>query len=207
MIKSNTKLEGADRRRFFRIDDDINLYYNVIDAKLVNHASHIKPNILGSCSLSKALDMLTQEAKSTLRRIETKEPEIAEYFKVLNNKMDLIAQAIMLQMSDFVEQKTRNVNLSASGLAFDNDAALNLNDYLEINMVLSSLAAVIVLHAKVVYCKPNTDLQPGKLPYLIGVDYVNIQEQDREALIQHIVRRQMQQIRESKEAVQSGTSH
>jgi hypothetical protein len=36
------------------------------------------------------------------------------------------------------------------------------------------------------------------LPFQIGIDYVNLQEQDREVLIKHVVKRQMQQIREQK---------
>lgn len=199
MDNSKTKLHNEERRRFFRIDDDINLYYRVIDAKSVNDMSHVRPDILGSCSLSTALDMLTQEAKVTMRRIESRDPEIADYLKVLNNKIDLIAQALVLQGADFGEKKPRNVNLSASGLAFDNEEALNIGDYLEIKMVLSSLVAVILVYARVVYCKENADQQYNKLPFLISVDYVNIQEQDRELLIRHIVRRQMQQIRESRE--------
>ncbi|MEQ1636779.1 MAG: PilZ domain-containing protein [Methylococcales bacterium] len=201
MIKSNTKLQGEDRRRFFRIDDDINLYYTVIDAKLVDDTSNFKQKALGSCSLSRALDRLTQESNTILRKIEAKEPEVADYLNVLNNKVDLIVQALMFQGIDFLEQKTRNVNLSASGLAFDNEEALKIDEYLEITMVLSSLVAVIVLHAKVVYCKQNTENLLGKQSFLIGVEYVNIQEQDRETLIQYVVRRQMQQIRESKETL------
>lgn len=208
MNTSNISLHtnNEERRRFFRIDDDINLYYKVIDANAVQDASQISTDLLGNCSLSSALDMLTQEAKVIMRRIETRDPEVADYFKVLNNKIDLIAQALMLQGMDFGEQQTRNVNISASGLAFDNEEALKLDDFLEVKMVLSSLAAVIMVHAKVVYCRQNPENQVNKLPYLIGLDYVNIQEQDRKLLIKHIVRRQMQQIRATKESHNPDTS-
>lgn len=197
----NTTQNNEERRRFFRIDDDINLYYKVLGPNPVNDTSYVSTDILGSCSLASALDMLSQEAKVLMRRIETRDPDVADYLKLLNNKIEIIAQTMMLQGTDFGEQTTRNVNLSASGLAFDNDEELKMSDYLEVKMVLSSIAAVILVNAKVVYCKKNIDSEQSNKPsYMIGLDYVNIQDQDRELLIKHIVRRQMQQIRASKEA-------
>ena len=205
MNASDVKLRNEERRRFFRIDDDINLYYKVIGQQPVNNMSRVSNDILGSCSLSTALDMLTQESKVLMRRIEAKDSDISDYLKLLNNKIELIAQALTLQDADFNEQKTRNVNLSASGLAFDNEEELKMGEYLEVKMVLSSIAAVILVHAKVVYCRKNNDNDmDGKPSFIVGLDYVNMQEQDRELLIKHIVRRQMQQIRASKEPEYSG---
>jgi hypothetical protein len=37
------------------------------------------------------------------------------------------------------------------------------------------------------------------MPFQIGLDYINLQDQDREILVKHVVKRQMQQIREQKE--------
>jgi hypothetical protein len=197
---SNTALQGQERRRFFRIDDDINLYYKIIDANAVKPANQVSEDMLNGCSLSIAWHILSQEAKVMQPRVETKDAEIAEYFRILNAKLDLIAQAFVLQDVEESEQKNRNVNLSASGLAFDNHEALQIGDHLEVRMVLGSIVAVILLQAKVVYCKNNAQDHPSKLPYLIGLEYENIQEQDRETLIQYILQRQKRQIRESKEA-------
>jgi hypothetical protein len=59
--------------------------------------------------------------------------------------------------------------------------------------------AVIVAYGKVVYCKKS---QSGdqQFPYLVGVDYVNMKDQDRELLIKHVVKKQMQQLRDKKES-------
>lgn len=195
----NTKLQSEERRRFFRIDDDIALYYKIIDANALKAGSHVSQNALEGCSMATAWHILTQEAKIIQPRIESKDLEYAEYFKILNAKMDLIASAFIMQDVDKEEQKTRNVNLSASGLAFDNKEALPLGVFLEVKLVLGSVVASIALQAKVVYCRKNTD-DPSKPPYLVGLDYENIHEQDRELLIQYIMQRQKQQIRESKEA-------
>jgi hypothetical protein len=57
---------------------------------------------------------------------------------------------------------------------------------------------VVVACGKVVYCKKSQS-DEGRHPFTIGVDYVNIKDQDRELLIKHVVKRQLQQIRENKE--------
>lgn len=187
-----------ERRRFFRIDDEVNLYYKIVDEKTISQTSHLSNNVLGNCSLSAALEMVSQEAGIMMNRIERNFPDIADYLKLIDSKIDLIAQAQMMQGTDFKEKDTRNVNLSASGLAFDCDEAIDIGDFLEIKMLLVSCMAVIVTYGKVIYSKPKTT-EDNQFSHVIGVDYVNMKEQDRELLIKHVVKRQMQQIRENKE--------
>lgn len=189
---------AKERRRFFRIDDQINLYYKKVDASVVTPASHMNGNLLGNCSLSAALELISQESQVLMHRLERTVPDIADYLKLIESKIDLISQAMTMQNSDFKEKDTRNANLSASGLAFESEEALSVGDYLEIKMLLVSCMAVIVTYGKVIYCKPikNPD---NHFSHVIGVDYINMKEQDRELLIRHVVKRQMQQIREQKE--------
>lgn len=199
MINKN-KLQNEERRRYFRINDDINLFYKVITDHSLIKTSHLNSDILSNCSLSTALDLMTQEAKLTLHRIDQNEPEIAKYLAMLNSKIDLLAQALKSLGADSTEYQTRTVSLSASGVAFDCEEALNIGDMLEIKMVLSSLTAVIVTYAKVVYCKINPENNADRLPYVIGVDYVNLQEQEQELMIKHMIKKQMQQIRKKKDS-------
>lgn len=188
-----------ERRRFFRIDDQVNLYYKKVDEKKVTPASHISDNVLGNCSLSAALELISQESRVMMHRLERTEPDVADYLKLIESKIDLISQAVMMQGTDFKEKDTRNANLSASGLAFESEEALAVGDYLEIKMLLVSCMAVIVTYGKVIYCKPKNN-PDSRFSHVVGVDYVNMKEQDRELLIRHVVKRQLQQIRENKES-------
>lgn len=195
----NNNNNAEERRRFFRIDDEVNLFYQKVDEKTVLEPSYISDNVLSNCSLSSALDMLSQDSATLLYRLERNHPDVAEYLKLIDSKVDLIAQAIMLQGGQFKENDTRNANLSAAGIAFESEQCLETGDYLEIKMLLVHCMAVIVAYGKVVYCKdsPSGD---GQYPYLVGVDYVNMKDQDRELLIKHVVKKQLQQIRDRKEA-------
>ncbi len=197
-MANSAKLHHDERRRYFRINDDINLYYTILNEASSIKNSYLSNNILESCSLSTALELMTQEANTVMHRIELREPEIAKYLAILNSKIDLIAQAINHHETETSDYQTRNVNLSASGVAFEGDELLNVGTVLELKMVLSSLTAVVVTHAKVVYCKQNPEHSHDSHPFLIAVDFVNLQESERELINSHIIRKQIQQIREHK---------
>lgn len=189
--------ENQERRRFFRIEDTVNLFYKVIDDENVSDLSYVSDDVLSNSSLAAVLDAISQEARIIGFRLEKKEPEIFEYLKLMDAKINMIAQAVTMQGNHFGEHDTRDVNISASGLAFNTDEELKAGQFLEIKMMLTSCMAVIVVYAKVIYSLYDEDNED--CPYHVGVDYINMKDEDRELLIKHVVKKQMQQIRESKQ--------
>ncbi len=187
-----------DRRGFFRIDDEVNLFYKKIDAKLVEEPHHVSDNILNSCSLTTALETVSQESSLLLHRLEKSMPEVADYLRLIDKKIDLLAQAIMMRGSDFKENNTRNVNISATGIAFDCEEVLKAGDYLEIKILLISCMTVIVTYGKVVYCK-NSQSNNSQYPYFVGVNFINMKDEDREMLIKYVVKEQLHQIRDKRQ--------
>ena len=195
---SMTKTE--DRRDFFRIDDEVSLFYKKIDGTRVNEPHQVSDNILNSCSLSTALEMVSQDSAFLLHRLERNQPEMAEYLRLIEAKIDLIAQAVMMTGFQVNESDTRNVNVSATGIAFNCEEALKAGDYLEIKMLLISSMAVIVTYGKVVYCKSGQS-SDSRYPYFVGVDFINMKDEDREMLIKYVIKKQLQQIRDKKQIV------
>ncbi len=198
MEKSNI-VAAEERRRFFRIDDAINLYYKIVYEKSVIAASRMSDDILSNCSLVTALDLLDQESRVIMHRVERNTPEIADYLKSIDAKINLLAQAVMRHGIDFSDSNVCQTNISASGLAIEIDHQIEVGEFLEIKLLLTSCIAVILVYGQVVYCKENTQAD-ASMPYQIGINYINLNDQDREVLIKHIVKRQMQQIREKKES-------
>lgn len=187
--------EFAEKRRYFRVDDTISLLHRVIDESKVRAGSHVSNDVLASCSLAAALDVLNQGAAALGPRIERRDPELWEYLKLIDSKIQLIAQAVSGQEQDFSEHDKREVSLSASGLAFNNDDAIEVGTALELRMLLSSYMAIIVAYARVVQCKDISGSNPQH-PFQICVEYINLNEDDRELLIKHAIKKQMQQLRD-----------
>lgn len=196
-MEPSKKSRTGDRRDFFRIDDTVHLFYKIVDEGAIATRSPRTDDLLSSYSLVTALDILDQKSWLMMNRVERKEPEIAEYLKLMESKISFLAQAVMRQGNDFTDRNMRKANISASGFAFESDAVIETGQFLEIKLLLTSCLVGIVIYGKAIYCKAvgGGDIT---LPFQIGIDYVNLQEQDREVLIKPVVKRQMQQIREQK---------
>ena len=187
--------EFEEKRRYFRVNDNISLLYQVINEARIKKLSHVSYDVLSNCSLSAALDVLNQEAAALAPRLDRRDPEMFEYLKILDNKINLIVQSLSPRQDDFSEQDKREVSLSAAGVAFTNDVALPIDTLLELRMVLTSCLAVIVAYGRVAQCK-DISQDNAEHPYAICVEYVNMKEEDRELLIKHVIKKQMQQLRD-----------
>lgn len=197
MIDEPAEEKTQERRRFFRIEDEIALFYRQILADEVPETDEFKQGRLDTFSLTAALESLTQESRTQLRKIERSQPEVADFLKILEQKIDLIAQSILLKETESDEQTTRDVNLSASGLAFDVETPLALEGILELKMILPPSLLGIITYGRIIYCKKN-ELADSNYPYRVGVEFFSLLEQDRELLIRYIFKKQLRQLRESK---------
>jgi hypothetical protein len=193
---NNAKAE--DRRDFFRIDDEVSLFYKKIDEKQVTEPHHLSDNILNSCSLSTALEMVSQESAQLLYRLQKNQPDVADYLRIIDAKIGLLAQAVMMQGFQSKENDTRNVNISATGIAFNCEEQLKQGECLEIRMLLVSTMTVILTYGKVIYCK-HSEPNDSQYPHFVGVDFIHMKDEDREILIKYVVKKQLQQIRNKKQ--------
>src|SRR5690606_34257372 len=125
-----------ERRRYFRIEDEIILFFREIAPDEIPDNRSPREFPLDSFALSASLDLLTQESRKLLRRVERDSPEIGDFLKVLERKIDLIARTFLNYEANLPEQCPQRVNLSASGLSFDVDKPCAAGKVLEIKMVL-----------------------------------------------------------------------
>jgi hypothetical protein len=167
--------KNKNRRGFFRIYDEVNLFYKKIDEKLVTEPHPVFDNILNDFSLPTDIERVSQDSALLLPRLEKNLPDVT------------------MPGLRFEENDTLNVNISASGIAFTCEDALKEGDYLVIKILLVSGMAVIVTYCKVVYCK-NSNPYESQYPYLVGAHFINMKDEDRELLIKHVAKKQFQQI-------------
>lgn len=185
----------SERRRFFRIDDNVSLSYRLIDEETANSGLKSTGVVSNEYSLAATLDVLSQEALRIMQRMEKQSPELAELYRVMDAKINAVAQAVMFVGSDVDTQKCHDVNLSASGLAFKQMQSLDVGQNLALELYLPTTLALILIYGRVVNCRV-VDEQPEQ--YMISVDFTQVREEDQELLIKHVVRKQWQQLREDK---------
>lgn len=187
-----------ERRRYFRIEDQITLFYRQMEEGSLPDSETFQGEVMDGFSLTATLEYLDQESGFLLRSLEKKHPDLISYLDVLNKKINMIAKAFLMKEEGVSELPASKVNLSASGISFFASQGFQKGALLELKMILPPALTGLVTYGEVVYCE---EIEGESQPYRLAVDFLNIREQDRDVLIRHIVKRQMEQIRqESDEA-------
>jgi len=161
-----------NRRVFFRIYDEVNLSYTKIDEKLAAEPNPTFTNF----SLASDTERPAQDSE----RLLPSPKKILPGFRTLDSELN--------------EHATLNVNISASGIAFSCEEALQEGDYLLIKILLLSSMAAIMACCKVVYCKSSNPYE-SQYPYLVGAHFTDMQDADREMLTSYVEKKRLRQNR------------
>lgn len=186
-----------ERRRYFRLDDTMNLHVRCLEASDADWSSYVTPDVLSNCTLSSALELVSQDAHTLMARLEKGAPEVADYFKIVETQLGLVAQAIANLHPAVNQIDTRPVTISAAGLAFRHDTALNRGQRLELRLFLSSSMLVMGVMGRVIHARHIIDDNTAQ-PFSIGVEYHGLRDEDRELLIKHVLKRQLQQLQHAR---------
>jgi hypothetical protein len=193
--------ESAERRRYFRIDDEIVLSYQPVPAGQVPEQHAFREQEPDVFSLASHLELLSAESASLLRRIERDDPALGDYLRFLEQKIDLIARALLTNEEEFRLSPAQRVNLSAAGLSFLCADEFGAGAVLELKLILPPALIGIRAFGRVVYCRYRGGDAPS---YQIGVDFIGLRDQDRDLLIRHITKKQSQQLREHRQDTVGG---
>ena len=182
-----------ERRRFFRIDDEICLEYDLISEQDYSNAQVELAQIEQSAfSLSADFATLNYEYSPMLNSIRTTYPEIAQYIDVLNRKLDALSQHLLEDETPCDESTKQIVNISASGIAFDTKDTLKAQQPLRLRIILLPEKIGIVVFGRV--CSTS-----NKNKSQVSVDFEHIRHEDQELMIKHNLNKQMQALRQRSE--------
>jgi PilZ domain len=190
-----------ERRRFFRIEDFVHLSLTVVPpGELDRRLGALQQRVGDSFTLMTTLGGLTQQAAAALRRIEARDPDVADYLKALDKKLELIARAFLAEEVELADRPARAVNLSAGGMALHSRDTYAQGQVLEIKMLLLPSYTGILSYGTVVECIPwgegEEDLE---YPYRLRVDFSFMRDSDRDALIRHVLLKQAEGLRRRRE--------
>ena len=142
------------------------------------------------------IDLRLQDLVGALRR-ENK--LVAEAVDLLNRKLTLLERVVSLESvygahSEYNEHDPTEVNISGGGISLNAKSPLALNAYLAIDIVLLPTNHPMRVIGRVVDCR---EIDAGG--YAIAIEFEDIREEDRDVLIQHIVHKQSEVLREQRE--------
>lgn len=188
------QLKRTDRRRFFRISDQIGISYRVLDDVELSQVESLGKPIAD-------LPLLTQydnKISELLKELGETNPVLAELLDTMDKKFNCVIQQLELESSIArnLVHGVREVNISACGLALDLDERLPERAVVELQLSLQSKQALISCYGVVVEV---AHLQESD-EYHTRIDYCGMTTRDQESLIQHIVQRQSQLLSEERKA-------
>jgi len=187
--------KGEERRRHFRIDDVISVVANPIHIDKEKSEEFAKAVASSRAfSLMESQNMDTAEDESFL----PKDPDNKKLFEMmseLKGKLDFIINQFMLEKEGLNEPVKKFVNISASGIRFTVDHAVEEGEIMDIKLLLPTYPPVAVFaYGKVIRAIP---LEDGK--YDIALEYINMSDSVKNEIIQYAFAQQRESIRKIKD--------
>lgn len=172
--------DKQDRREYYRIDDQIALQIRLHGSQ--NEEDSLLFSLLGD------LHLLEYEAQPLLRSVGESDRTIANYFKVVNKRIDLLGQALASNLLKDIGP-ARNVSLSESGMSFFDELTHPVDTLLSLKIVLLPQGFGLHVDARVIEHRNSAE----------GVQTVtvfeNLTDATRQILARHILHKQALQRR------------
>lgn len=183
-----------ERRRYFRIQDTIELGYRLLTAEELEEPEAL----LGRGEL---LDGVEKEIATLLLQFQSRHPDMVRILELLNRKVDLVHHMIeqekRLDMTH--EYEIRQVDISGCGAAFPVEDAYRAGDLLLVQIILPAPFRPVRVIASIVSCKPlQKPLE--RMRHMARVEFTHMLEKDQELLIQYLMKRQVTELKARREA-------
>ena len=212
MIKQRDRVDGTDdRRSYFRIDDTVRLSLRRVESdELQLRLDELEQDLAGNFTVMSSLAAITAQMTVGLRRIENRDPDLAAYLRALDQKIEVIGRAFIVQEPELMADSAIPVNLSAGGMCVGIEEPYEPGTQLEIRMLLFPSFNGLLIYGNVIDCGPAEDDDPlvhdKRYPYRVRIEFTHIRERDRELLIRHLLRRQSDQLRGRQEGAADALS-
>ncbi|NHN35947.1 PilZ domain-containing protein [Pseudomaricurvus alcaniphilus] len=188
-------MSSAERRSFFRIPSEIVLDFHPVDSYTLENtrAEDEFPEEQKALSLFSELRRLDKEASPHLGAIGDNNRPLADYLKMLNKKLDLIAQQCVAANYSGEDVRPTHVNLSEGGIAFNSGKALYKDSHLALRIMFLSDYSSLASFARVVRCESQQESKVFK----IACKFLTLNNNQQELLGRHIMQAQLEAKRRS----------
>lgn len=185
-----------ERRRYFRIDDEVLLALRQIEPEDVDATVKDFWENEHAFSIRNNYNYQIEQHIADFHKLESKMPELARYLAVLEKQIDRITELLIQDNSDD-SLVDKNVNLSAQGISLYYQTKPRADSLVELRLKLLPSGQRLVIIARVVLVSPDADQAQGG--YKVSLDFEHMHEADREILVKHIHGKQMESLSSAKD--------
>lgn len=186
-MSDDSELTQEERRRFFRIDDEMAVFFIQIEEDVKEHE-------LEAMGVNQEYHLtLEMKIRQAMVEVRSASPKIAQVLDLMNQKINLLRASEELL---HLEPVLKKVNISACGVAFSWHEDIPVKQKIMLSLYLQPNHELIRTPAHVVGVVANEDEETAaEEPYLLRIDFEDINHSLQEVLIQHVVQRQAYQLR------------
>lgn len=182
-----------ERREYFRINDWVAIEFVAVEHSCISDDTLAFPlPVPREFSLLNQLHAIDTENSSLLHLIGEKDRTLASYLKSTNDKIDLLATALVHSDQRLTDMPQKTVTLSEGGLAFNNPEPLESGAYLAIKMVLLPSGIGLLLYGQVVDCQRHSSEN-----HFINIRFERLSEINRQVIARHVLQYQARERRRS----------
>jgi len=186
-----------ERRRYYRIEEEVMISLKPIetselDARLEDYWSNEQ-----IFSIRNNYNYQISQHLADRHVIEKKMPELGRYLSVLQQQIERLTDKLIVD-DDEHSMQSKTSNLSAQGISYHDDAALQQGDMVELKLKLLPSGLRLVIIARVVLVETDSGQDQGEIK--ISLDFEHLHEADREILIKHIHGKQMEALSSAQES-------
>ncbi len=186
----------SERRRFFRIDDEVALSLQPIAAADEEVRIDDFWQNEHAYSMRNNYNFQIEQHIADFNRIEKRMPELARYLRVLERQIDRITDKLLVDDDSMLERQL--VNISAQGLLCRSDDAPAPGSLIELTLKLLPSGLRLVIMARVVKAEADDEGEDGASR--VALDFEHVHEADREILVKHIHGKQMESLSSAQES-------
>ena len=193
--------ENNERRKYFRIRNKLFLSYeldltekNASSEGSVSH-QNIGPQASPQITLLRELSEINDENKRFLKKLSPQQESAYSHVQTMNNRIVELSRQIIYAL-DIDENSMMEVDISGGGLSFESKSQLNVGQKLNMEMILMPQYFGIALDAEVVDCSTVEESDNLRT----SIEFTQINEPDRDAIIRHVFKTQSKILRDSKES-------
>ncbi len=190
--------DTQERRQFYRINDKVSLSYRLVQETAIEQEIASTSRRQRQLSeLRNAVHALDARFEAINIKLAQDNPLVAEALNLFHRKIAL--HESMLGIDDYddkVFSQAKEINLSASGIAFKAETPLNKGTYLKMELVTYPEHHYIPVFGRVVkYSQIQDDSAGG---HYVSVEFQGISNEDEERIVNHIFKLQTQEIKRGK---------
>ncbi len=184
-----------ERREFYRVDDDIIFEYHILDSLHGSSPLNHSEPLLELQKIGNTLKEIDLVHQTTLHEISLRNPNIAEYLRAINKKIEVfsnfLAQDFLAKFLFKADEKpVQRVNLSAGGVGFAAQESIAEGRYVRCKLVLQPHYDCVLVTGEVVHCKQQTE-ENADPSYRISLKFVDLNHHNEQIITRYIFQKQV----------------